>query len=63
MSITVPDTCSAIRRILPAPAVGTGYAVGNRPADTYLAATGQTAAQALHADSSDVIAATLRPGG
>ncbi|MGK8505905.1 DUF2268 domain-containing putative Zn-dependent protease [Nocardia asiatica] len=36
---------------------GAGYAVGNRPVDAYLAATGQTAAQALHADASEIIAA------
>ncbi|QYC42084.1 hypothetical protein Nocox_22400 [Nonomuraea coxensis DSM 45129] len=40
--------------------MGAGYAAGNRLADTYLAATGQTAAQALRADSAEVIAATLR---
>jgi uncharacterized protein YjaZ len=38
---------------------GAGYAVGNRLVDTYLAATGQTAAQALHAESSEIIATTL----
>ncbi len=38
---------------------GAGYAVGNRLVDTYLAATGQTAAQALHADSSEIIATAL----
>ncbi|MEI5011457.1 DUF2268 domain-containing putative Zn-dependent protease [Streptomyces sp. PmtA] len=42
--------------------MGAGYAAGNRLVDTYLAATGQTAAQALHADSSEIIAATLRRG-
>ncbi|RCV52905.1 DUF2268 domain-containing protein [Marinitenerispora sediminis] len=42
--------------------MGAGYAAGNRLVDTYLAATGQTAAQLLHADSSEVIAATLRRG-
>lgn len=42
--------------------MGAGYAAGNRLVDTYLAATGQTAAQALHAKSSEVIAATLRRG-
>lgn len=42
--------------------MGAGYAAGNRLVDTYLAATGQTAAQALHADSAEVIAATLRRG-
>ncbi|QIS12169.1 DUF2268 domain-containing protein [Nocardia arthritidis] len=38
---------------------GAGYAVGNRLVDTYLAATGQTAAQALHADSAEIIATAL----
>ncbi|MEV5121247.1 DUF2268 domain-containing putative Zn-dependent protease [Streptomyces decoyicus] len=42
--------------------MGAGYAAGNRLVDTYLAATGQTAAQALHADSSEIIAATLHSG-
>ncbi|MGW5360714.1 DUF2268 domain-containing protein [Actinopolymorpha pittospori] len=42
--------------------MGAGYAAGNRLVDTYLAATGQTAAQALHADSSEIIATTLRRG-
>jgi len=41
--------------------MGAGYAAGNRLVDTYLATTGQTAAQALHADSAQVIAATLGP--
>ncbi|GAA0939605.1 DUF2268 domain-containing protein [Nonomuraea longicatena] len=40
--------------------MGAGYAAGNRLVDTYLAATGQTAAQALHADSAEIIATTLR---
>jgi uncharacterized protein YjaZ len=40
--------------------MGAGYAAGNRLVDTYLAETGRTAAQALHAKSSEVIAATLR---
>ncbi|MEV4457891.1 DUF2268 domain-containing putative Zn-dependent protease [Microbispora sp. NPDC049633] len=39
--------------------MGAGYAAGNRLVDTYLAATGQTAAQALLTDSSQIIAATL----
>ncbi|MBF6300158.1 peptidase [Nocardia amamiensis] len=39
---------------------GAGYAVGNRIVDAYLAATGQTAAQALHADSSEIIATALQ---
>lgn len=39
---------------------GAGYAVGNRLVDAYLAATGQTAAQALHADSSEIITAALQ---
>lgn len=47
---------------------GAGYAAGNRMVDAYLAATGQTAAQALHADAAAIIAmATLKrqdpPGG
>lgn len=42
--------------------MGAGYAAGNRLVDTYLAATGQTAAQALHADASEIIATTLRLG-
>jgi uncharacterized protein YjaZ len=37
---------------------GAGYAAGNRLVDTYLAATGLTAAKALHADADDIIAAT-----
>ncbi|MFI9505650.1 DUF2268 domain-containing protein [Nocardia sp. NPDC052566] len=39
---------------------GAGYAVGNRLVDRYLAATGQTAAQAVHADSAEIIATALR---
>jgi uncharacterized protein YjaZ len=42
---------------------GAGYAVGNRLVDTYLAASGQTAAQALHVKSSEVIAAALNHEG
>ncbi|MFI7422716.1 DUF2268 domain-containing protein [Nonomuraea sp. NPDC049684] len=42
--------------------MGAGYAAGNRLVDAYLAATGQTAAQALHADSAEIIATTLRRG-
>lgn len=38
---------------------GAGYAAGNRLVDTYLAATGKTAAQALHADSAEIIATAL----
>ncbi|WP_280314131.1 DUF2268 domain-containing protein [Nocardia abscessus] len=38
---------------------GAGYAAGNRLVDAYLAATGQTAAQALHADASAIIATAL----
>lgn len=38
---------------------GAGYAVGNRLVDTYLAATGRTVAQALHAESSEIIATAL----
>ncbi|WP_280261251.1 DUF2268 domain-containing protein [Nocardia abscessus] len=39
---------------------GAGYAAGNRLVDAYLAATGQTAAQALHADASAIIATALQ---
>ncbi|MFI6509937.1 DUF2268 domain-containing protein [Streptosporangium sp. NPDC050855] len=42
---------------------GAGYAVGNRLVDTYLAVTGRTAAQALHADSSEIITTALRHRG
>lgn len=42
--------------------MGAGYAAGNRLVDAYLAATGRTAAQALHADSAEIIATTLRRG-
>lgn len=42
--------------------MGAGYAAGNRLVDTYLAATGQTAAQALRAGSAEIIATTLRRG-
>jgi len=38
---------------------GAGYAAGNRLVDAYLAATGQTPAQALLADSADVIQQAL----
>ena len=38
---------------------GAGYAVGNRLVDRYLAATGRTAAQALHAASAEIIATAL----
>ncbi|MGY2117617.1 DUF2268 domain-containing protein [Nocardia gipuzkoensis] len=38
---------------------GAGYAVGNRLVDAYLTATGQTAAQALHAAASAIIATAL----
>ncbi|WP_103352341.1 DUF2268 domain-containing protein [Amycolatopsis sp. CA-128772] len=34
---------------------GAGYAAGNRLVDAYLAATGRTAAEALHADSREVV--------
>ncbi|GAA3434849.1 hypothetical protein GCM10018954_044530 [Kutzneria kofuensis] len=34
---------------------GAGYAAGNRLVDAYLAATGQTAAEALLVDSKEVI--------
>ncbi|MFB4320020.1 DUF2268 domain-containing protein [Actinomadura sp. 21ATH] len=40
--------------------MGAGYAAGNRLVDTYLAATGLTAAEALHTGSTEIIAATLR---
>lgn len=39
---------------------GAGYAAGNRLVDAYLAATGQTAAQALHASSAEIIATARR---
>ncbi|NEW44102.1 DUF2268 domain-containing protein [Nocardia cyriacigeorgica] len=39
---------------------GAGYSAGNRLVDAYLAATGKTAAQALHTDSADIIATALR---
>lgn len=42
---------------------GAGYAVGNRLVDAYLAATGQTAAQALHAESAEIIATALHRAG
>ncbi|MEV4248240.1 DUF2268 domain-containing putative Zn-dependent protease [Streptosporangium canum] len=42
---------------------GAGYAAGNRLVDAYLAATGQTAAQALHAESSEIIATALHREG
>ncbi|WP_330231305.1 DUF2268 domain-containing protein [Nocardia sp. NBC_00508] len=42
---------------------GAGYAVGNRMVDAYLTATGQTAAQALHAESSEIIATALQYQG
>lgn len=42
---------------------GAGYAVGNRLADAYLAATGQTAAQALHAETPEIIATALHREG
>ncbi|MBK1783584.1 DUF2268 domain-containing protein [Prauserella cavernicola] len=38
---------------------GAGYAVGNRLVDAYLAATGRTAAQALHADRDEIIGTAL----
>lgn len=38
---------------------GAGYAVGNRLVDAYLAATGGTAAEALHADGRDIIDTAL----
>ncbi|WP_027934353.1 DUF2268 domain-containing protein [Amycolatopsis thermoflava] len=42
--------------------MGGGYAAGLRLVDTYLAATGTTAAQALHVEASEIIAATLGRG-
>lgn len=39
---------------------GAGYAAGNRLVDAYLAATDCTAAQALHAQSRDIIDTALR---
>ncbi|MBF6338927.1 peptidase [Nocardia abscessus] len=42
---------------------GAGYAVGNRLVDAYLAATGQTAAQALHAPATAIINAALHREG
>lgn len=39
--------------------MGAGYAAGNRLVDAYLAATGRTAAEALHTPSQDVIAVAL----
>lgn len=38
---------------------GAGYAVGNRLVDAYLKETGQSAAEALHADSATVISTAL----
>ncbi|MGW0249864.1 DUF2268 domain-containing protein [Nocardia goodfellowii] len=38
---------------------GAGYSAGNRLVDTYLAATGKTAVQALHTDSAEIIATAL----
>ncbi|RKS09364.1 putative Zn-dependent protease DUF2268 [Nocardiopsis sp. Huas11] len=38
---------------------GAGYAAGNRLVDAYLAQTGQSAAEAVHADSAKVIATAL----
>lgn len=35
---------------------GAGYAVGNRRVDAYLAATGRTASEAVHADAREIIA-------
>ena len=39
--------------------MGAGYAVGNRLVDAYLAATGTTAAEALHTLSRDIIDVAL----
>jgi len=41
---------------------GSGYAVGNRLVDAYLAATGTTAADALHVPARTIIDAALGPG-
>ncbi|KOX17326.1 DUF2268 domain-containing protein [Nocardiopsis sp. NRRL B-16309] len=38
---------------------GAGYSAGNRLADAYLAATGRTAAQAVHADGAAVVSTAL----
>ncbi|WP_433272344.1 DUF2268 domain-containing putative Zn-dependent protease [Actinosynnema sp. CS-041913] len=38
---------------------GAGYAVGNRLVDAYLSATGRTAAEALPADSREVVDTAL----
>ncbi len=38
---------------------GAGYSAGNRLVDAYLAETGKTAAQTLHADSAEIIATAL----
>ncbi|WP_067708297.1 DUF2268 domain-containing protein [Nocardia yamanashiensis] len=38
---------------------GAGYAAGNRLVDTYLAVTGRTAAQALHADTAEILTTAL----
>lgn len=69
MSITVLDSYSAMRRILLAPVADRAdllrsmlEPIRDMLVDTYLAATGQTAAQALRADSSEIIATTLRRG-
>jgi uncharacterized protein YjaZ len=40
--------------------MGAGYAAGTRLVDAYLAATGKSAAEALHADAAEVIAVALR---
>ncbi len=43
--------------------MGAGYAAGTRLVDTYLAATGRTAAQALHDPAAEIVAATTgHPG-
>jgi uncharacterized protein YjaZ len=39
---------------------GAGYAAGNRLVDAYLTATGRTATEALHVDSGEVIAVTVK---
>lgn len=40
---------------------GAGYAVGNRLVDAYLAATGKSAAEALHAPADEIIKVALTP--
>lgn len=40
---------------------GAGYAVGNRLVDAYLAATGKSAAEALHAPAAEIVRVALDP--